>query len=453
MPSSKNESPLVRAASVLSRSTSKIKFFKSLSPIPTRPSSLSPSPSPSPSRFPSPPPVDEPSPQAFIDALDKSVSHRGTTRTSTKREARESDCNNDPTPPSLFTNLNPFASLPVEIGSAPSSPKHPRLERRHSSELRAIAANKLRQECAQVTFRRQSLVELDVVTDRLRSRRLSSLKGERRRSSTSRRRRSSAAPRGSFSLEAGPRRSISPTESHSSRGSTTAPSLPFVPFTDRRHAFSNENPQSSFSLNLPSSENKPLATQLRRRSPLQIAIIDPLDPPIRHYTSASRPRLDLSESEDVEIDKSPLPFYSSEPSTRSPSLSTSLQTRTDTDDSEFETPLEDDIDSFPGVSSSLLQFSPQPPTRNRRSSIHPHALSHSRSPPFLHLDLASLSRPASRRVSTASSYHRPSPDHDLLTPGTICLFPTPSYTSRSYHATEDIFAASFGGALKTNQSD
>lgn len=340
--------------------------------------------------------------------------------------------------------MNPFASLPVEIGSAPSSPKHPRLERRHSSELRAIAANKLRQECAQasVTFRRQSLVDLEFVTDRLRSRRLSSLKGERRRSSTSRRRRSSAAPRGSLSLEAGPRRSISPTDSHSSRGSLSAPSHPFLPSTDRRYAFSNENRQYS------STENRSPTPRLRPLSSLQIAIVDPLDRTSRRDTSASQSRLDLSETSTTFNFSS-----SSAPSTRSPSLSTSLQTRTDTDDSEFETPLEDDIDTFPDISSSLQRLSSHPPTRNRRSSIHPHALSHSRAPPFLHLDLTSLSRPASRRVSTASSYHRPSPDHDLLTPGTICLFPTPSYTSRSYHAAEDIFADAFAGALKTNESE
>lgn len=185
------------------------------------------------------------------------------------------------------------------------------------------------------------------------------------------------------------------------------------------------------------SQNQPPPTRLRPRSPLQTALLDPHLSSLPRSRSRSRPQLDYVQSSSGV--KMQFPFvFPSAPSTRSPSLSTSLQTRTDTDDSEFETSLADDVDSLPDFSSAGQSY-----------SSSPHAVSITRPSPQLHLDLGSLTHPANRRISTSSSYHRPSPDHLLLTPGTICLFTPGHPTSRSHHPTGDIFSEAFAVALKS----
>ncbi|GAA5894059.1 uncharacterized protein JCM6883_003710 [Sporobolomyces salmoneus] len=382
--SSKNsDSALLRAANVLSRSTSKIKFFRSISPNPTRPSS------PSPPSIPvsSPTPSRRPSTTPPITVLHRRASPcEDSSRISHKRKEESS------APPSLFTNLNPFASLPQEVEEtvdvAPS--KHPRIGRRHSSELRAAAANRFKLECKTgqpIEYRRQSLVDVDTVTDRLRSRRLSSLKGERRCSSASRRRRSSIAPRQFEPLR---NRSISPTDSLLLfPDSPTSSPLPLTTVSDRRCAFSDENPSLTTSFETPAT-----------------------------------------------------------PSTRSPSLTTSFLTQTDTDVSEFETPAVDDVEIFP-----LNNASSSPPAPFLNLSLPSRSSPRFRPAAPFHLDLSPFAFPRSldRRRSTTSSSYRP--DHLVLTPGTICLCPTPNFTSRSNYTSEDIFSDAFADALKNEKSE
>lgn len=380
---------------------------------------------------------------------------------------------------SLFTTPNPFASLPSDeedphVGSrpSPSPPKHPRIDRRHSSELRAIAANRFkREQCASSTMtpsspHRRASVEVEAVTDRLRSRRLSSLQGERRRSSTPRRRRSSAAPvttirhLESFSFDplktqqfAATRRSLSPGDSPNSLDG-----MPTFPISNRRCAFS-EVEERSRSVVFPEEGQLNLTTAIatrRRKSSrdenLASASLPRLRPRSPHHPTSpappletlSHPRMSRSRICGAYVEspsgvQMQYPFvFPSAPSTRSPSLSTSLRTN-DTDVSV-------DCESSRGA---VAQVEPDPrwPTFSFPSTT--------RSRPTFHLDLSLIpdrrqhDEERDRRVSTTSSSFQVE-QHQLLTPGTICLAHTPLCTSRSYQhgaAHDDIFADAFAGAL------
>ncbi|GAA6014942.1 hypothetical protein JCM11491_002364 [Sporobolomyces phaffii] len=107
------------------------------------------------------------SPKAVETRAVEAPASNPTPRTSHKRgpDSDSSVSGDDSSPPSLFTNLNPFAVLPQD---ADPPMKHMKLSRRHSSELRAVAANRFKQECVagRQDFRRRSLVDVEIVTDR-----------------------------------------------------------------------------------------------------------------------------------------------------------------------------------------------------------------------------------------------------------------------------------------------
>ncbi|GAA5880358.1 hypothetical protein JCM16303_003912 [Sporobolomyces ruberrimus] len=385
------------------------------------------------------------------------------TRTSHKRApvspaTEEVTC----TTPSLFTNLNPFGTLPhdCEAASVQQPPN-----RRHSAELRAAAANRFKHECTADRYgkRRKSFAEVEVVvTDRVRSTRLSSIKAERRRSSASRRRRSSALPRHSLSLQPGIRRSISPTDSPlpSPTSPTISPSV-FSPVPDRRCAFSDEfplpssppplSPEDPLSSSSAFSSQLSLATtglsmtsRLRPRSPQQFTFFDDPSPTPR---STSQP--DYLESPSGVRMRFPLVFPSAPPRCSNPRSSATTLAELDYDD--LITPTEGAGEFF--SKSYPDQRSSSPPSSPALHGTEPSVTS-SRPFPMLQLDFATLlnSVDPARRFSTSSSYHHPSPDHLVLTPSTIGFFRTPHPTSRSCYGATDVFADAFAGALETDAS-
>ncbi|GAA5925323.1 uncharacterized protein JCM15063_004991 [Sporobolomyces koalae] len=442
---SKHEKRLLKASSVLSRST--VTILRSFSTIASTPQPLS-----------ALPPALDPSveravvlPQPWIDEpLDIYVPRRR----SSKRQwacARDVDAASDqnrlvttsvaPDPPFVFTNLNPFACLPREVEAkvACETPV-----RRLSGEMRAAAANKLRMIAREegVVKRRKSAVELEGMTDRVRVSRLSSIKAERRRSSSARRRTSSLTPRRSPSSDI----SEIPPSFCPNPPLTAAPL--FSPVLDRRAAFCDEMPCSpplsttSPQLQPPALFNSPSSASLQRLQPRQARPF-----PLPDLDPVQRLRLPL-------VFPSPTPRRTSGCERQCP---VGIEARPKIDEEEEQAGHEDQLQTAEQSPARFCFFDNVPPLSLPSTSDAPapnDAPAPTRILPNFRLEMPSanqslqslLSR-GERRFSTASSYHNSSPGHRLLTPGSIIFHQrsTPSPVSTS--ATTDIFAHAFGSVL------
>lgn len=315
------------------------------------------------------------------------------------------------------------------------------------------------------------MVDIDSMTDAVRSTRLSSIKAERRRSSAHRRRESASGttPRQSVSCGSQGLTAIDNLSSNSHFAQLPLPEspklspLPFSPITERRAAFSDESlsPISSLSFStLPSptfstafstvSKSSTRTTRLQPRSPQTPSFADGLS---GHREPRLKKQDDSIQSPSGVRIKFPLVFPSRPPPSPRPPQSPAFDhdqeddTPTPSDD-EFSTPTMDSSDYFANLPPPLppkSEFtSPFPPPLVSELSAYPR----SRPQPQLRLDLSFIGSPAAQRKFSNSSSYRPSPpDHLVGTPGTIALFRTGTHTSTSTYAS-NVFSEAFAGQVR-----
>ncbi|GAA6059028.1 hypothetical protein JCM10212_001253 [Sporobolomyces blumeae] len=385
--------------------------------------------------------------------------------------------------PVLFTNLNPFASLPYDV----TDPGHSFVRaRRESAELRAFAANQIRF----VTFedghgkRRKSVIEVEWDPIDAGSNRRCSLKGERRRSSACQRRRQSSLTPIQTTLppkqEPAPRMlsPVSPDLPSSPFSPTLSDHFP-VPAVERRDAFCDESPVSPLlspisasgfsSVSSPNQSPAPsfsstfstTSARLHPRSPRTFSFsdVDPDETVSRSRRGSTR----IQSPSGVRI-KYPLVFPSAALKRASVAVTQvdvagSSGAPIEATEREAPSKLVEEA-SGTGRTCETPLASPSIDARRARlrlpSPFPPPLISMPPAPASFHrsadadftcdppCDSSGLGR--LRQDSLASSYHSSPHEHPVGTPNTLCFARTPLQTSTSNHMV-NVFAESFGDAL------